>query len=228
MPGRGCQATGPRRPGCDGSLNGQANTKTNAPHADPAIPTNRAVLFPSIGAPRRINAPSPTTGGVDRAIILAAHWMPFVQSTLRARLSRSSGPALMHRPAARQTAKTSKTHRRPRRGEYVGLKDRIAGMPPITAIMPRLTTRHQKVGWCILIGISGKAAPSAKNTTISATQIVTMITMSRHKRLRRTGLRSPVSRSISESKDIRCPRGEGILVQDINVTHSNVSMTTDS
>src|ERR1700728_4069287 len=56
-----------------GSLNGQAKTKTNAPHVAAAIPTNKADLALSVGAPRRITTPSRTIGGIDKGIILRPH-----------------------------------------------------------------------------------------------------------------------------------------------------------
>ena len=56
-----------------GSLNGHAKTKTNAPQAAEAIPTNKDDLVPSVGAPRRISTPSPITGGIDKAVIFEAH-----------------------------------------------------------------------------------------------------------------------------------------------------------
>jgi hypothetical protein len=56
-----------------GSLNGHARTKTNAPQAAAAIPTNKDDLVPSAGAPRRISTPNPMTGGTDKEIIFEAH-----------------------------------------------------------------------------------------------------------------------------------------------------------
>src|ERR1700761_1429200 len=122
----------------------------------------------------------------------------------RTRLLSSSGPILIDSPAKRQTPITTKIHRSARRGEYVGLKEKIAGMPLITAIRPRLTRRHQNVDWRILMGMSGRAAPNAKNTMISAIQIDAMIATSRRNRRGRTGFRLPASWSINESNDILC------------------------